>query len=323
MTKFKVVIISVFVGLAVCVGVGIWYVNAMFEDVIVSDEELEVNDLKVNPDLIEKTDNVENFALFGVDCVNENYTGCRSDLIIVASFNKDTHGLTLSSVPRDLYTAVEGHGFDKLNHAYAFGGAGLAVQTLNATFDLDIEHFVSVNFNAAKAIIDALGGVTIAVKDYEVSQIDGIQSAGTYRLTGSQALQYSRIRKVGNGDFERMERQRYVMEQTLAELEDLSLTKVFSLGEALLPMVRTNLSLGELTKLGTNVLTGGMPELTDQQVPSTEEGRGVSIDGIYYFAPTMLVETTEKFHSLIHPSLTYRPSRSLTDLANAIESKID
>ena len=82
---------------------------------------------------------------------------------------------------------------DKINHAYAFGGPELAIQTINTNFGLNIEDFVSVNFSSLPKIIDLLGGVDINITAEEVPHIQGIDIKGPHTLTGEQALSYSRI----------------------------------------------------------------------------------------------------------------------------------
>ncbi len=138
----------------------------------------------------------------------------RSDSIIILSIDYVHNKLKLSSVMRDTYVYVEGHGNTKINHAYAYGGPVLAIKTLNSNFDLNIKDFVAVDFEGFKKIIDILGGVEIEIKDYELPTMEtvGIYEAGIYNLNGEQALAYSRIRKQGSGDYERTDRQRRVLE---------------------------------------------------------------------------------------------------------------
>ena len=72
---------------------------------------------------------------------------------------------------RDSYVAIDGHGNDKLNHAYAFGGPQLAIKTLNENFDLNIENFASVNFETLPKIIDELGGIELNIDADELEYI--------------------------------------------------------------------------------------------------------------------------------------------------------
>ena len=113
----------------------------------------------------------------------------------------------MSSIMRDSYVSIDGHGKDKLNSAIAYGGPQLAIKTLNQNYGLNIRDFVEVNFEDLAKIIDALGGVKIDIKDYEVKEvnkyIDGVTSItglkGTH-LTGSGSLFYLVLKKNLMGD---------------------------------------------------------------------------------------------------------------------------
>ncbi len=94
----------------------------------------------------EHSDDIVNIALFGIDTTSSNFIG-RSDAIVILTIDKKHKDVKLSSVMRDAYVEIEGHGTDKINHAYAFGGAQLAVKTLNQNFGLDINEYVSINLS--------------------------------------------------------------------------------------------------------------------------------------------------------------------------------
>lgn len=181
-----------------------------------------------------------NIALFGIDSrSNDDYgRGNRSDCIIIASINNSTKEVKLVSVYRDTYMQIEGHGLDKVTHAYSYGEAPLAISTLNTNLDLNIKEFVAVNFDAVAEAVDALGGVVIPVEEDELkyintyiegtSEVTGIQtenvtSAGTQTLDGVQAVAYARIRYTEGGDYKRAERMRTVVEAMFNKLK----TKVY------------------------------------------------------------------------------------------------
>ncbi len=309
--------------LALAIGAGVFYVNSLFDDIIVTEEEEENPvDTMVNQKLEEKTDNVENYALFGLDCRTDGYEGCRSDVMMIVSYNKDTNNVTLASVPRDTYVEITGHGFDKINHAYAFGGPTLALQTLNRAFDLDIKQYVSVNFSAVEKIIDAIGGVEVMIDSYEIGHVPGIYQAGLQHLNGAQALAYSRIRYVGNGDFERMERQREVIGSALEVISTSNVTTLMSLVNELLPLVRTNIVQKEMLTLVTGLMTNGIPALSTTQVPAQADGVGTTLGGIYYFVPKSLEEAAISLHELIHPTTKYEVSDTLKAMSDALRAVI-
>ena len=162
---------------------------------------------------------VINIALFGIDTREADGNTGRSDAMIVLSIDKEHKKIKLTSLARDTRVEVEGYGYEKLCHAYAYGGAELAIQTINRSFGLDIQDYVTVNFEQLAGIIDALGGVVINVDQDEADVMnsgyiakpeDRITQTGDIRLNGAQAVAYSRNRYTGS-DVDRQNRQREVL----------------------------------------------------------------------------------------------------------------
>lgn len=246
--------------------------------------EIDKSDVGIKDEVEEKlssySDSVKNIALFGIDA-EEGGVG-RSDSIIIATIDTTNKKLKLTSIMRDSYVAIEGHGDDKINHAYAFGGPQLAIKTLNENFDLNIDDFVSVNFTTLPKIIDMLGGVTIDITSEEVSHIPGIDAAGTYTLTGEQALAYSRIRYATGGDYVRTDRQRTVLSKVFEKILCINVTQYPSLLSEILPMVQTNLDYSEILNLGNEVLKMGITTLEQERFPRDGYCEGKMIDKIYY-----------------------------------------
>ena len=226
------------------------------------------------------SDSVINIVLFGIDA-EEGGVG-RSDSIIIATIDTTHKKLKLTSIMRDSYVTIEGHGDDKINHAYAFGGPQLAIKTLNENFDLNIDDFVAVNFTTLPKIIDMLGGVTIDITSEEVSHIPGIDTAGTYTLTGEQGLAYSRIRYASGGDYVRTDRQRTVLSKVFEKVLSINFIQYPSLLSEILPMVQTNLDYSEILNLGNEVLKMGVTTLEQERFPRDGYCEGKMIDKIYY-----------------------------------------
>lgn len=246
--------------------------------------EIDKSDVGIKDEVEEKlsaySDSVINIALFGIDA--EDGGVGRSDSIIIATIDTTHKKLKLTSIMRDSYVAIEGHGDDKINHAYAFGGPQLAIKTLNENFDLNIDDFVAVNFTTLPKIIDMLGGVTIDITSEEVSHIPGIDAAGTYTLTGEQALAYSRIRYASGGDYVRTDRQRTVLSKVFEKVLSINFTQYPSLLSEILPMVQTNLDYSEILNLGNEVLKMGVTTLEQERFPRDGYCEGKMIDKIYY-----------------------------------------
>jgi LCP family protein required for cell wall assembly len=242
--------------------------------------------------------NITNIALFGID-QEEGNTG-RSDAIMILTIDEIHGKIKLSSIMRDSYVNIDGRGMDKINHAYAFGGPQLAIKTINTNYELNIKDFVTVNFTTLPKIIDALGGVEITIKDYEISRLShvGITEAGTYNLNGKQALAYSRIRYVGNGDYERTERQRTVLDRVFSKLVKIKPTEMPGVMSELLPMVKTNLSNGEILGLGKTVLDLGLSKIEQQRFPLDEFSNGKMINSVWYLVFDQKA-TNEQIYSYI------------------------
>ena len=335
MKKWKIILSIVLALLIIPVAAGAIYVNFVLDKVTVSDEEFDKDfDLNVNTNL--ENSDVKNIALFGVDCRTADYKGCRSDVMMVLSYDQKNNDVTVTSLVRDTYVEIGDRGFDKLNHAYAFGGPELAIQTINRTFDLDIEDYVTVDFWAVEKIIDAIGGVEIDVSSEELvhlnkyindlnnnspdgSKTSPISGSGLKHLNGRQAVAYMRIRYVGDGDFERMQRQREVMEVALQGIKSISLPNMLSLINDLLSTVKTNLDKGEIVDLATKVVTKGIPTMQQYQLPTRDGGIGKMINGIYYFIPNTLQDNVIEFHNVVYSQNKYKPSATIISLSQRLE----
>ena len=267
-TVFKVILgilITILIVIVGAVGTAYWYVSNKFgkmQQVKIDETQLSVSDNKNLSDY-------RNIAIFGVDSRADDYgKGNRSDCIIIASINNKTHDVKLISVYRDTYVNIQGHGLDKITHAYSYGEAPLALKTLNENLDLNITEFVTVNFDSVSDAVDALGGIKMNITDAEVKYINGyidetsrvtnkksnhITKAGTYTLDGVQAVSYSRIRYTAGGDYKRTERMRDVIEAMLVKLKTKSIGQINTIANKILPQVYTNLTISDLLSMAPAV----------------------------------------------------------------------
>lgn len=219
----------------------------------------------------EYSDDIVNIALFGVDSRNAKEGDVsHSDSMMILSIDKKHNKIKLSSILRDSLVKVDGHGETKITHAYAYGGPELAVKTINQNFNLNIQDYITVDFSGLTEIVDSLDGVTIDVKEKEIDQINKygkevaqimhekykpIEKAGIQTLNGHQATAYARIRKVGNGDFDRTERQKNVLIEIANKIQKQGVTKYPSLISKLLPYTETSLSTKEILSIATDCIT--------------------------------------------------------------------
>lgn len=209
-------------------------------------------------------ENVYNVLLIGTDARNNSDRG-RSDSMILVSINKTTEQVVMTSFLRDIYLYIPDVESTRLNHAYAYGGPELLLDTLETNFKIPIDKYVQVDFYSFVTVVDAVGGVDIDVTDDEVQYInsylteinrlegrnenaDKLSSGGSYTLNGEQALAYSRIRYIGT-DFGRTERQRTVLEEIFRKMTDMGISELSDLLDELLPNVTTNIQHDELFSL--------------------------------------------------------------------------
>ncbi len=292
----------------------------------IPDEKIEVND---GVELEKK--GYRNIAIFGVDSRADTYDDTRSDCIIIASINQETNEVKLISVYRDSFLNIDGHGLDKVTHAYAFGGAELSINTLNKNLDLDIKEYVSVNFGAVVDIINEIGGVEIKIENAELqyinNYIDGIDKqegtktehitkSGLQNLNGVQALAYSRIRYTAGGDYKRAERMRDVLSATFAKAQKLSITELNRMLNKLLPEVSTNIKVNEIKEL--------IPEALKYHINTSigwpYEVRGITIDR-WYGVPVTLESNVIKLHQEVFGEADYEPSDTVKEISKSIINK--
>ncbi len=239
---------------------------------------------------------IKNIVLFGIDQTDGDIG--RSDAIIIATIDSLHKKLKLTSISRDSYVNIEDHGYDKLNHAYAFGKEELAIKTINQTFGLDITDYAKVNFNNLKDIIDIIGGIDLTVEDYELQDLNGIISTvGRQHVDGTQALAYSRIRYNSGGDDRRTERQRILLTEIFNKVSTVGMLKLPSVVNDILPHVQTSLSTSEILSLGTKVLTSGINDIEQLRFPLSQYSKGDEINGIYYtlFDEEITKEQVQKY----------------------------
>ncbi|KRU25368.1 cell envelope-related transcriptional attenuator [Clostridium sporogenes] len=253
-------------------------------------------ELKIDKKAESYGDDVVNIAFFGLDRRKKEEPS-RSDAVMILSLDKKHKKVKLSSIMRDSYVDIEGHGKTKLNHAYAYGGPELAIKTINSNFKLNIRDFVAVDFYGLENIIDTVGGVEIPVRSDEIKYINSymqrtakvenktvqeVQNPGLQNLNGMQAVAYARIRYTSGGDYERTERQRTILTAIMNKIKKLGPTEFPKVVSVLLPNVESSLSSTEIMKMGTSAFALGIDNVEQQRFPLDNYCEGKLIEGIYY-----------------------------------------
>jgi len=217
------------------------------------------------------------FLLLGIDA-EESTTG-RTDTMMVITVNPNDQSMKTVSLPRDTRMEIVGRGIDdKVNHAYAFGGADMAIATVENYFDIPIDYFLTVNMEGFKEIIDSVGGVTV-YNEFDFNQSGYDFHEGENFLDGDQALAYARMRKQDSrGDLGRNDRQRQIVNGMIKEgAQFSSITKAESIIDSIGNNMITNLTFKEIVKLQQNYL-----DVRHNQETFEIEGSGQTIDGIWY-----------------------------------------
>ena len=216
---------------------------------------------------------VLNILLFGADQYGDEGN---SDTMILMSIDNRHEKIKLTSFLRDTYIAIPGYGSNKLNAAYANGGAKLSIQTIESNFGIKIDRYAVVNFETFKEIVDIMGGVDIELTDDEIAYINAQiaqnyqddylpwdTEAGMVHLNGQQALWHARNRGgyvngtyfYMNDDWGRVERQRAFLDAVMASLKDANLADIVRIVNAIGPHITTNLKSNEITTLAAGALT--------------------------------------------------------------------
>lgn len=333
--KVLKIILIIFIVLVVIVAAvaaaGFTYIYSMLGKI--EQEEINLNAISIDDAVADELSEYRNIALFGLDSREDDYgRGNRSDCIIIASINKKTNEVKLVSVYRDTYLLLTGRGLDKVTHAYSYGGAELAVSTLNANLDLNIQEYVTVNFDAVVDAVDALGGITMPITSDEVKYINSyidennrvtghnsshITTAGTYKLDGVQALAYSRIRYTAGGDYKRTERMRDVLEAMLKKAKSLSVSELVNFVNIMLPKISTNISSTDIIGLAPTLMNINISESKGWP----EETQGSTIGGVYYGVPVNLEDNVETLHKELFDQENYICSETVKDISSQIINK--
>lgn len=213
--KILLSVLGVIVVLLVAVG---GYLGKVYFDVKKTADGVYEESTRIKSQLREKPVSVKqgeamSILLLGIDTGEFDRTEQgRSDSMMIATVNPDKKQTTIVSIPRDTYTEIVGLGTqDKLNHAYAFGGAEMSMDSTEKLLGVPIDHYVSVNMHGLKEMVDAVGKIQLE-NNIEFTQ-DGYEfHQGPVQLDGDAALAYIRMRYDDpNGDYGRQERQRKVV----------------------------------------------------------------------------------------------------------------
>lgn len=203
--------------------------------------------------------------------------------MILVRIDANVGKATLVSIPRDTKVEIEGHGTQKINAAYAFGGPAGAVKAVEQLSGVSISHYAELHFDQLVNAVDQLGGiwVDIPVSNNQTGASNtGVElNAGMQRLNGEQALAFARERYgYTDGDFQRAENQRVLVQALADTVLSLPPTNLPSAVQSLASCISTDFSLNELVELVQVFQQAEHYYFYSAMVPSTTE----TIDGVSY-----------------------------------------
>ena len=218
-----------------------------------------------------KDEPIKNFLLIGIDSRSKYYNdsglGDRSDVIVVMSIDSKHGTIKLLSIARDSYAFFPGYSTPhKINAAMSYGGPELLEATVESVLRIEIDGYAYVNFNHMADIVDSVGGVYVNMTSGEKKVANQyirelsksaalIQDTGNDTwLNGTQAVAYARVRYVGNGDYERMERQIEVLRSLMSQYMKLSATKKLACMDDVLGAIVTNIDKKDVEKYALDFL---------------------------------------------------------------------
>ncbi|MBM3706845.1 MAG: LytR family transcriptional regulator [Actinobacteria bacterium] len=222
----------------------------------------------------------KNYLFLGIDEKEgtRDFKG-RTDTIMILHTGSLGKRDYLISIPRDTRVKLKGHGWNKINAAYVYGGEQMIKDEIYKLTGIETSRTMVINFEGFKKVIDALGGVVITVDEAMHDPLSGANfDPGTYLMNGEEALAFSRCRKTSGGDFDRVDRQKYLISEVIKQKMNFS---VIGNAPQLIPI------LNEETKSDFSILDyitlGAVLVFSDKNIERiTIPGKTSTIDGVSY-----------------------------------------
>lgn len=328
--KITLLVVLVLVLAALIVGIAVYsYMGSLVDEMhepTPEDYDLSLVDV----------DGYINILLLGVDSRDmENIKGTRSDMIMIASINKDTYDVKLTSVYRDTYLKLgDTSTYDKITHACSYGGPEMTMKSLNQAMDINLSNYIVVNFKTVADVVDAVGGITVDVQDYEIQQLNKytkqtannigredfqlVSAAGEQTLEGVQAVSYGRIRKGVGDDFKRTERMRIVVMKVLDKVKTMSFSQIKEIIDMAVPQVQTNLKMNDILALGIRLPSYSISSGAGWPYQWTTG----TINKVSYVFPNGMANNTLQFHQDVFGQEDYVPSATVNAISNEIIARI-
>jgi len=268
----------------------------------------EIDESMVAEDVIEETasidDRVINILLMGEDTRSYETSSGRSDTMLLFSFNRDTGRVDMISLLRDIYIYIPGRDtWNRINTAFRYGGIGLAINTVNENFDLDISYYMEVDFEGIVSIVDIMGGIELELSRAEAEYINRFTGrnelhGGNEHLDGEQVLAHCRNRSTGDGDWGRTRRQRMVLFAMMNKAHDMDAKAVIAMATKLFKYVDTNLRFKDIVALGLEAIQLPSLDIQSGTLPFEDAWQYAKVDG-----KSVIKIDLEKNRELLHERL--------------------
>lgn len=300
-------------------------------------QDVSNNENELNDETVEIMKGYEDVALFGVDnYFNGHADSGNSDVIMIASINNDTKQVKLVSVYRDTFLDTDintdsSPNFHKANRAFAIGGAAQSCSMLNASLDLDIQHYITVDFKVVTDVVNMLGGVDIDVDDAELKYINHhidttaratgdapvhLTTTGLQTLNGTQATAYARIRSTAGSDFKRAERQREVINEVVKKAKKTDLVTINKIINQVFPEISTNYTNMDILRLASSMFSYELVDSTGFPFSKYPARLGGSKGDVVICAD--LENNVRALHRYLYDDNEYVPSATVTHYSDLL-----
>ncbi len=264
-----------------------------------------------------------NIMIMGVDS-REDDVG-RSDTLMVATIDPKKDQASILSIPRDTRVKIKNHGFDKINHAYAFGGHELTKDTVENFLGVTLDHYIIIDTHAFQRIIDTIGGIDIDVEkrmyyedpwDDDGGLVINLQP-GMQHMDGKTAITYVRYRDE-EGDLGRIQRQQKFMKALFDKIASPSIImKIPSIIKEISNSIKTDMSIRQMIEFAGTIKESQKNSLKTDMVP----GKPLYIDEVSYWIPNIkeLRQTLANTLGLnMNTSMTSSMERQILEYENSI-----
>lgn len=342
--KIILFIIEIFVLLVVLCALYAWQaLNKIGKDpgstTNLKPSDIGINEEELDDETIQIMKGYEDVALFGVDnYFNGHADSGNSDVIMIASINNDTKEVKLVSIYRDTFLDTDvqldsSPNFHKANRAFAIGGAQQARNMLNASLDLDIENYITVDFKVVTDVVNMLGGVEIDVDAAELKYINHhidttakatgdeaihLTTTGLQTLNGTQATAYARIRSTAGNDFARAERQREVINQIVKKAKQTNLATINKIINQVFPEISTSYSNMDIIRLAASMFDYELVDSTGFPFSKYPASLGGSKGDVVMCAD--LESNVRALHQYLYNDTNYTPSATVLNYSNLIKN---